>query len=256
MRTAAYRGRQHMNTILYETPNGSERAAYVTDTERGPRENATIECVAGKVLACQVGTIGYAPFRARAPIGRIASIHRILGTPIRLLRIALSRPPVIMSSPSYPGARRAGAEADTDSGARPRSGRRALDRARGQPHVHAIDTTHTAAGNVLRICVRDDGRGGADSAGGTGFVGTGTGPRHSAVASRYTAPPAQAPPCMPNSRCAPLTRVPAERADTVPRTGAPRAARRRSLSGTGSRAVVQMSTFAPGSRAPVEGCSP
>jgi signal transduction histidine kinase len=34
-----------------------------------------------------------------------------------------------------------------------------------------IDTTRTATGNVLRICVRDDGRGGANPAGGTGLVG-------------------------------------------------------------------------------------
>jgi signal transduction histidine kinase len=34
-----------------------------------------------------------------------------------------------------------------------------------------IDTTHTTTGNVLRICVRDDGRGGANPAGGTGLVG-------------------------------------------------------------------------------------
>jgi predicted ATPase/signal transduction histidine kinase len=34
-----------------------------------------------------------------------------------------------------------------------------------------IDTARTNTGNVLRICVRDDGRGGADPAGGTGLVG-------------------------------------------------------------------------------------
>jgi predicted ATPase/signal transduction histidine kinase len=34
-----------------------------------------------------------------------------------------------------------------------------------------IETTHTATGHTLRICVRDDGRGGANPAGGTGLVG-------------------------------------------------------------------------------------
>ena len=44
-------------------------------------------------------------------------------------------------------------------------------------HAHAsmvhveVDTADGAAGDVLRVCVRDDGRGGADLAGGSGLVG-------------------------------------------------------------------------------------
>jgi signal transduction histidine kinase len=44
-------------------------------------------------------------------------------------------------------------------------------------HAHAstihveVDTTEGDAGGVLRVCVRDDGRGGADLAGGSGLVG-------------------------------------------------------------------------------------